>query len=87
MEALLKKEHHGHANLAHAFSVALDAWTAGHLALGEDASDEVPGHDEIRKHQREALAAFSFSASSRRRILPDAVRGTLSMNSTSRTRL
>src|SRR5213078_2738389 len=75
---------------AHVFVLAeADRFEEALAALrstGDDDAAARAGFALRAGHQREA-AAFSFSASSRRRILPDAVRGTLSMNSTSRTRL
>lgn len=49
-------------NLQAALSLALDAWTVGHLNLGDDPAPGLPSAEEIAKHRREQLDAASIEA-------------------------
>lgn len=57
MESFLRTKAFADAPLADVLRIALDAWTVGHLALGEASSDEarVPSADEISAHRAEQL--------------------------------
>ena len=48
--------------LEKALEVALDAWTVGHLTQESEPSDELPADEDVARHRREQLAAFSIEA-------------------------
>src|SRR5450432_2147746 len=47
METFLRAEHSAGATFERALKVGLDAWTVGHLALGDSAMKELPARDKI----------------------------------------
>jgi proteasome alpha subunit len=62
MELLLEKEHASGADLGKTIDVALDAWTVGHLAMGEDGIKELPEHSVIAKTREEQLGEMGVEA-------------------------
>src|SRR5260370_5903927 len=56
MGKFLQKEHVTDAALPDAINVAFDAWSVGRMAMGENASKELPDGDAIRRHRDEQLA-------------------------------
>jgi hypothetical protein len=42
--------------------LGLDAWTVGHLALGEGGVKELPGRDKILAERKERLRASGIEA-------------------------
>ena len=42
--------------------VGLDAWTVGHLALGDGGVKELPGRDQIGAERKERLRAAGVEA-------------------------
>ena len=62
MEAYLKEHHRPDANLQDATNVALDAWSVGHLAVGDNDMQSVPDQSEIQKHRQEQLATVGIEA-------------------------
>jgi proteasome alpha subunit len=57
MESHLKNEHEANATLPRALKTALNAWTVGRLALGEDAVREVPTKEALAEELRKQLRA------------------------------
>lgn len=59
METFLQEEHNPGANLARALETALDAWSIGKMALGEDGIRELPGKEALAReraaHRRASL--------------------------------
>ena len=62
MEQFLRSKNFVTKSLDDALDVALDAWSAGHLALGEDAGDELPAAAAIATHRVEHLGVASIEA-------------------------
>jgi proteasome alpha subunit len=62
METFLRAEHSAGATFERAFKVALDAWTVGHLALGERGLVELPSSDNIASERKERLRAVGVEA-------------------------
>jgi proteasome alpha subunit len=62
MEAFLKDNHQPAADLQTTIHRALDAWTVGHLALGNVDIQSVPEAGEIAKHRQEQLATVGIEA-------------------------
>lgn len=62
MEQFIRSKNVADKSLADALEVALDAWTIGHLALGEDAGDDLPDVATIAAHRAESLVAASIEA-------------------------
>jgi 20S proteasome, alpha and beta subunits len=62
MESFLKKEHHPGAAFERAFRTALDVWSVGHMALGQDAVKELPAGEAIIAHRKERLRASGVEA-------------------------
>jgi hypothetical protein len=52
MESYLAKEHQPDATLARAMKTALDAWSVGRLAAGEEGAKEIPSRDEMLKYRK-----------------------------------
>jgi len=80
MEKFLQKAHVTDAALPDAVNTALDAWSVGRMAMGENASKELPDPAAVRKHRDEQLAGAGIEAAVlerdtksaiRYRILPD----------------
>jgi proteasome alpha subunit len=62
MESFLKKEHSASATFPDTIKAAIDAWSVGHMALGEDGAKELPNSAAISKHRQEQLAASGIEA-------------------------
>jgi len=62
MEKYLAGEHSAGATFDRAIKLSLDAWTVGHLALGDAAVKEVPGRDKILAERKERLRATGIEA-------------------------
>jgi proteasome alpha subunit len=62
MEAFLKERHQPGIDLRAAINIALDAWSVGHMALGNSELQAVPGQDEIGKYRQEQLATVGIEA-------------------------
>jgi proteasome alpha subunit len=74
MEKFLQKEHVTDAALPDAISVAFDAWSLGRMAIGENASKELPERDAIRKHRDEQLVNAGIEAAVLERDSKSAIR-------------
>ena len=61
MEKFLQTKTFAQATFAQAATIALDAWTVGHLALSSD-SEELPAADAIRAHREEQLKHATVEA-------------------------
>lgn len=61
MEKFLKTKTFTQAAFAEVATIALDAWTVGHLALSSD-SEELPTADAIRAHREEQLQSGTVEA-------------------------
>ena len=62
MERYLAAEHSAGATFECALKRALDAWTVGHLALGDAGVKEIPARDKILAERRERLRAAGIEA-------------------------
>jgi proteasome alpha subunit len=80
MESFLEKKDIAGATLGEAIQVAMDAWSVGHMATGDDGVKELPDGDAIAKHRQGQLAEAGVEAAIlerdgktaiRYRILPD----------------
>ena len=57
MEAFLREAHDATATAARAVAIALDAWTVGKMALGDDGARELPVRDAIATEREKHLAS------------------------------
>ncbi|MCA1659330.1 MAG: hypothetical protein LC642_02130 [Verrucomicrobiaceae bacterium] len=57
MEKYLAAEHSSGATFDRTFKLALDAWTVGHLALGDAGVNELPARDKILAARKERFRA------------------------------
>jgi proteasome alpha subunit len=62
MEKYLAAEHSAGATFERALKLSLDAWTVGHLALGDDGVKELPARDKIVAERKERLRAAGVEA-------------------------
>ncbi|MEY2558467.1 MAG: proteasome alpha subunit [Verrucomicrobiota bacterium] len=62
MEKFLQAEHSAGATFERAMKMALDAWTVGHLALGDGGVKELPARDKILAERKERLRAAGVEA-------------------------
>jgi len=62
METFLRAEHSAGATFERALKVALDAWSVGHLALGDGGVKELPARDKIVAERKERLRAAGVEA-------------------------
>jgi len=74
MEKFLQKEHMTDAVLPDAVNIALDAWSVGRMAMGENGTKEIPGRDVLRKHRGEQLANAAIEAAVLERDSKSAIR-------------
>jgi proteasome alpha subunit len=62
MENYLAAEHSAGATFERALKLALDAWTIGHLSLGDAGVKELPARDKILAERKERLRAAGIEA-------------------------
>jgi proteasome alpha subunit len=62
MEQFLRAQTLPAASLERALSLALDAWSVGHLTLATDPRDDLPPADAIAEHRTAQLAEASIEA-------------------------
>ena len=62
MEKFLTAEHSTGATFERALKVALDAWTVGHLALGDAGVKDIPTREKILAERKERLRAAALEA-------------------------
>jgi len=62
MENYLAAEHSAGATFERTLKLALDAWTVGHLALGDAGVKELPARDKILAERKERLRAAGIEA-------------------------
>jgi proteasome alpha subunit len=62
MEKYLASEHSAGATFDRAIKLSLDAWTVGHLALGDAGVKELPARDKILAERKERLRAAGIEA-------------------------
>src|SRR5204863_2487943 len=62
MENFLRAEHSAGATFERAVKLSLDAWTVGHLALGDAGVKELPARDKILTERKEKLRAAGIEA-------------------------
>lgn len=62
MEKFLGTEHSGGATFERTIKLGLDAWTVGHLALGDAGVKELPARDKILAERKERLRAAGIEA-------------------------
>jgi proteasome alpha subunit len=62
MEAFLQKKDTAASSLANVLDVALDAWSAGHLAMIDDSGSEPPAAEKVASHRAEQLGKLSIEA-------------------------
>jgi proteasome alpha subunit len=62
MEAFLKSVQLPVNSLGSAINAAIDAWSVGHMVLGEESSDQLPEASAIAKHRQEQLATSGIEA-------------------------
>src|SRR5438876_7889690 len=74
MEKFLQKEHVTDAVLPDAVNIALDAWSVGRMAMGENASKGLPEPAAVRKHRDEQLAKAGIEAAVLERDRKSAIR-------------
>jgi proteasome alpha subunit len=74
MESFLKAEHRAQNSLKETVKIALDAWSAGHMALGTDGAKVLPARDAITKHRQEQLATAGIEAAILERAAKGAIR-------------
>jgi proteasome alpha subunit len=62
MEKYLASEHSAGATFDRAIKLSLDAWTVGHLALGDAGVKELPARDKILAERKDRLRAAGIEA-------------------------
>ncbi len=70
MEQFLRGQTLPATTLERALHIALDAWTVGHLTLGDDPGNDLPTEKAIADHRTEQLAAASIEAAILERASP-----------------
>jgi hypothetical protein len=74
MESFLRKEYSPGAAFRDVITIALDAWSVGHMTAGEDGVKELPEHPAIIKHRQEQLAEAGVEAAVLERDSKTAIR-------------
>jgi proteasome alpha subunit len=74
MEAFLEKQHTASADLEKTIEIALDAWSIGQMAMGEDGVKELPERTVIAKHSQEQFAERGVEAAVLERVSKTAIR-------------
>jgi proteasome alpha subunit len=62
MEKFLQAEHSAGATFERAMKIALDAWTVGHLGLGDGGVKELPARDKILSERKDRLRTAGIEA-------------------------
>lgn len=62
METFLNEQHRPEADFNSAVNTALNAWSVGHLALGNEELQQIPDPNEIAKHRAEQLSTGGIEA-------------------------
>ena len=62
MENYLQKRHEPNATLPRALALAVDAWTVGHLSLGDEAARELPAKDALVTERAKQLRERGMEA-------------------------
>jgi len=62
MEQFLRGKKLPAASLEEAMEIAADAWSIGHMTLGEDAAEGLPTPEEVAAHRSAQLGAASIEA-------------------------
>jgi proteasome alpha subunit len=74
METFLRAEHTAGATFERALKLALDAWTVGHLALGDSGVKELPAREKILAERKDRLRATGLEAAVLERDDKNAIR-------------
>ena len=74
MESFLGDAHNANATLENAIRTALDAWSVGGLALGDDGVKEIPSREQIAARRKEELAVASIEAAVLERNITTSIR-------------
>jgi proteasome alpha subunit len=74
MEKYLAAEHSAGATFERAIKLGLDAWTIGHLALGDAGAKELPAREKIVTERKERLRATGIEAAILERADKTAIR-------------
>ncbi len=74
MEAFLERQHAADADLGKTIETALDAWSIGHMAMGEDGVKELPDPAAIARHSQEQFAERGVEAAILERAGKTAIR-------------
>jgi proteasome alpha subunit len=74
MEAFLERQHAADADLGKTIETALDAWSIGHMAMGEDGVKALPDPAAIAKHSQEQFAERGVEAAILERAGKTAIR-------------
>ena len=72
--SFLKKEHAVGADLEAALQLALEAWSVGRMATGENGAKEIPERSAIKKHRKEQLTSAGIEAAVLERDSKSAIR-------------
>ena len=74
MESYLKQEHDPAASLASALRAAVNAWTVGNMALGENGIRELPPKDAVDREREKQANSGAIEAAILERNSPVAIR-------------
>lgn len=74
MEEFLKREHEADATRARALKTAVQAWSVGHAALGQDGKSEALSKEAVSKHLQNQLRANAVEAAILERQSRSAIR-------------
>ena len=74
MEELLQRDHDPNCTLKAALKVALDAWSAGSMAVAEEGMKELPTAELLRQRRAKELESATIEAGVLERSGPSAIR-------------
>jgi hypothetical protein len=74
METFLRENHRPDSDFNAAVNGALNAWSVGHLSIGNADIHELPPADDIANHRREQLATTGIEAAVLERGAKNAIR-------------
>lgn len=74
MESFLTKENSAGATFEQAFRVALDAWTVGRMALGDDGATDLPTREKMSAQRKSELRTATIEAALLERNVTRAIR-------------